>query len=90
MKYVLKLLVFIKLAAFFGFVEIFLAKTPAFAWVYPWWGSFPVFLTVYIPFFLAAFYCYDWQPKKQITFIGTFAALDILMMVVFVGILGWI
>jgi len=77
-------------AAFFGIVEIFLAKTPAFVWVYPWWGAFPVFLTVYIPFFLAAFYCYDWQPKKQITFIGTFAALDVLMMVVFAGILGWI
>lgn len=77
-------------AAFFSLIEIFLAQTPAFAWVYPWWGSFPVFLTVYIPFFLAAFYVYDWQPKKQIAFIGSFAAADILMMVVFAGFLGWI
>ena len=77
-------------AAFFGIVEIFLARTPAFVWVYPWWGSFPVFLTVYIPFFLAARYCYDWQPRKQITFIGIFAGVDVLMMVVFAGILGWI
>ena len=77
-------------AAFFSIIEIFLAKTPVFVWVYPWWGAFPVFLTVYIPFFLAAFYCYDWRPKKQIAFIGTIAALDVLMMVVFAGILGWI
>jgi hypothetical protein len=77
-------------AALFGIVEIFLAKTPAFAWVYPWWGAFPVFLTVYIPFFLAAFYCYDWQPRKQIAFISSFAVVDVLMMVVFAGFLGWI
>ena len=61
-------------AAFFAIIEIFLAKTPAFVWVYPWWGILPVFLLVYIPFFLAAFYCYDWQPKKQVTFIGALAA----------------
>ena len=77
-------------AAFFSLVEIFLEKTPAFVWVYPWWGAFPVFITVYIPFFLAAFYCYDWKPKTQITFIGTMAAIDGLMMVVFVGLLKWI
>jgi hypothetical protein len=77
-------------AAFFSLVEILLAKTPAFVWVYPWWGAFPVFITVYIPFFLAAFYCYDWKPKTQITFISIVAAVDVLMMVVFAGILKWI
>lgn len=85
-----RLLFVIGNAALFGIIEIFLARTPAFVWVYPWWGAFPVFLTVYIPFFLAAFYCYDWPPRKQITFIGIIAALDVLMMVVFAGILGWI
>jgi hypothetical protein len=77
-------------AAFFSVVEIFLAKTPTFVWVYPWWGAFPVFVTVYIPFFLAAFYCHDWRPKTQITFIGTLVAVDVLMMVVFAGVLKWI
>ena len=77
-------------AAFFSVVEIFLAKTPVFVWVYPWWGAFPVFVTVYIPFFLAAFYCHDWKPKAQITFIGTMAAVDVLMMIVFAGVLKWI
>jgi hypothetical protein len=77
-------------AAFFAIVEIFLAKTPAFVWVYPWWGAFPVFVTVYIPFFLAAFYCYDWKPKIQVSFIGTMAVIDILLMTVFAGLLHWI
>ena len=77
-------------AAFFSIVEIFLAKTPTFAWVYPWWGAFPVFVTVYIPFFLAAFYCHDWKPKTQITFIGSVAAVDVLALIVFAGILKWI
>jgi hypothetical protein len=77
-------------AAFFSIFEIFLAKTPAFAWVYPWWGALPVFLIVYIPFFLAAFYAYDWPPRRQTIFIGTFFAIDTLSLVIFVDILGWI
>lgn len=77
-------------AAFFSIIEIFLAKTPAFAWVYPWWGAFPVFITVYIPFFLAAFYCHDWKPRTQVTFISIIAGLDVVMMILFAGILKWI
>lgn len=77
-------------AAFFSIFEIFLAKTPAFVWVYPWWGALPVFITVYIPFFLAAFYAYDWKPKVQAAFIGSFFAVDALMLFVFAGLLGWI
>ena len=77
-------------AAFFSIVEIFLVKTPAFVWVYPWWGALPVFITVYIPFFLISFLCYDWPPKVQRTFILTLAAVDILMLVVFAGVLHWI
>jgi len=77
-------------AAFFAIFEIFLAQTPAFVWVYPWWGALPVFITVYIPFFLAAFYCHDWQPKIQKRFIGSVFALDALMLIVFAGLLHWI
>ena len=77
-------------AAFFAIFEIFLAKTPAFVWVYPWWGAIPVFITVYIPFFLAAFNCYDWKPAVQRRFIGGLAALNAGMLVVFAGILRWI
>jgi len=77
-------------AALFSVIEIFLVKTPAFAWVYPWWGAFPVFITVYIPFFLAAFYCYDWTPKKQVAFIGTLFAIDAVALILFAGLLKWI
>lgn len=77
-------------AALFSIFEIFLARTPTFAWVYPWWGALPVFVTVYIPFFLAAFYVHDWQPRKQVLFIASLAALDVVMLVVFAGLLRWI
>jgi hypothetical protein len=77
-------------AAFFSIVEIFLVKTPAFVWVYPWWGALPVFIFVYIPFFMISFLCYDWPPKVQRTFILSLAAVDIAMLVVFAGILQWI
>ncbi|MEE9935984.1 MAG: hypothetical protein K4445_09725 [Deltaproteobacteria bacterium] len=77
-------------AALFSVIEIFLARTPAFHWVYPWWGALPVFVTVYIPFFVVSFLCYDWKPKAQIALIGALFVVDALMMVVFAGILKWI
>ncbi|MGC9323623.1 MAG: hypothetical protein ACP5G0_02625 [Desulfomonilia bacterium] len=77
-------------AAFFSIFEIFLVKTPTFVWVWPWWGAFPVFITVYIPFFLAAFYSYDWSSRAQKTFIGTLFVVNALGLVIFAGILHWI
>jgi len=77
-------------AAFFAVVEIFLAKTPAFTWVYSWWGAFPVFLFVYIPFFVVSMYSYDWNPNVQKRFIGSLAAVNALLLILFAGILKWI
>ncbi|MBN2040194.1 MAG: hypothetical protein JW864_09145 [Spirochaetes bacterium] len=77
-------------AAFFSIFEIFLARTPAFHWVYPWWGALPVFITVYIPFFLMANFAYDWKPKVQKTVIGSLIAVDIAAMIIFAGILEFI
>jgi hypothetical protein len=77
-------------AAFFSIFEIFLAKTPAFVWVYPWWGAVPVFVTVYIPFFVVSMYSYDWKRKTQKVVIGTHFAINAVMLIVFAGILGWI
>jgi hypothetical protein len=71
-------------AAFFSLVEIFLASTPAFIWVYPWWGAIPVFITTYIPFFLAAFLVPDAKPKTQRLFIGSLAALNILLLCILI------
>jgi hypothetical protein len=77
-------------AAFFSIFEIFLVKTPCFVWVYPWWGSLTVFISVYIPFWVVSMYCYDWQPKTQIRVIGGMFALNATMLIVFAGILKWI
>lgn len=77
-------------AAFFSVIEIFLVKTPAFAWVYPWWGALPVFVTVYVPFFVVSFLCYDWPPRVQKLFIGIAAAVNGAALIVFAGILRWI
>ncbi|OQY11469.1 MAG: hypothetical protein B6I31_04895 [Desulfobacteraceae bacterium 4572_19] len=77
-------------AAFFSFIEIFLAKTPAFVWVYPWWGSIPVFIAVYIPFFVTSMYSYDWEPKTAKRFIGLLFLINVVMLTVFAGILKWI
>lgn len=77
-------------AAFFSIFEIFLVKTPTFVWVYPWWGAFPVFITVYIPFFAAAFYAHDWKPRTQVLFISSLFAFNALSLVIFAGILHWI
>lgn len=71
-------------AAFFSIVEIFLAWTPAFIWVYKWWGAIPVFLTTYIPFFLAAFLIYDKKPQTQKKWIITLASINVLLLVVLV------
>lgn len=68
-------------AAFFSIFEIFLAGTPAFIWVYPWWGAIPVFITTYIPFFLAAFLMYDAKPKTQIKFLAITWGLVALLLV---------
>ncbi len=71
-------------AAFFSAVEIFLASTPAFVWVYPWWGAIPVFITTYIPFFLAAFLVPDRKPRFQKIFIGGLAAVNVLLLAILI------
>jgi hypothetical protein len=77
-------------AAFFSIFEIFLAKTPAFVWVYPWWGALPVFVTVYIPFFVISFLCHDWKPRTQKIFIAGLFGVDAAALALFAGVLGWI
>ncbi len=71
-------------ALFFSLVEIFLAWTPAFIWVYPWWGAIPVFITTYIPFFLASYLIYDKEPKTQKKWIGSLACVNIVLLAVLI------
>lgn len=68
----------------FSLFEIFLASTPSFVWVYPWWGALPVFITVYIPFFLAAYLIYDAKPKTQKTFLSIVWGLVALLLIILI------
>ncbi|MBN2079416.1 MAG: hypothetical protein JW838_10655 [Spirochaetes bacterium] len=77
-------------AAFFSVFEIFLARTPAFIWVYPGWGALTVFVTVYIPFWVVSMYSYDWEPRIQRLVIGSLFAVNALLLGIFAGGLGWI
>jgi hypothetical protein len=77
-------------AALASILEIFLVHTPTFVWVYGWWGAFPVFVTVYIPFFAAACYVHDWQPRAQKLFIGSLFFINAIAFIVFAGIFKWI
>jgi len=79
-----KLIGAIGMALFFSLVEIFLAATPAFIWVYKWWGAIPVFITTYIPFFLASNYVPDMKSKTQKIFLGTLIGINILLLVILV------
>ena len=54
----------------FSLFEIFLAGTPSFQWVWPFWGAIPVCITVYIPFFVAAVLGHDLQGKAKKIFLG--------------------
>jgi len=77
-------------AALASILEIFLVRTPTFVWVYDWWGAFPVFVTVYIPFFAAACYGHDWEPRTQKRFIGALFAVNVVALIVFGACLKWI
>ena len=66
-----KLVVAIEMSLLFALFESFLAGTSnhSFIWVYKWWGVLPVFITTYIPFFLAANYVPDFKPKTRKIFL---------------------
>lgn len=74
----------IAMALFCSVVEIFLAWTPAFIWVYPWWGAIPVWITTYIPFFVGAYLIYDLPGKKQLKLVGGMVVLNIILLAVLI------
>ncbi|MBQ2582805.1 MAG: hypothetical protein II577_02775 [Erysipelotrichaceae bacterium] len=62
----------LSMALLFALFESFLAGTSnhSFIWVYKWWGVLPVFVTTYIPFFLASNYVPYLSKKGQTLFLG--------------------
>ncbi len=81
-----KLLGALEMALLFALVESFLAGTSnhSFIWVYKWWGVLPVFVTTYIPFFLASNYVPDMEPKKRKNFLIGIWGLDALLLIVLI------
>ena len=75
----------LEMALLFALFESFLAGTSnhSFIWVYRWWGVLPVFITTYVPFFLASNYVPDLEPKKRRTFLialwGTVAVMLVVL-----------
>ena len=74
----------LSMALLFALVESFLAGTSnhSFIWVYRWWGVVPVFITTYVPFFLASNYVPDMKPKNRNRFlIGEWVLVAVLLVV---------
>ncbi len=78
-----KLMGAVSMALLFALVESFLAGTSnhSFIWVYKWWGVLPVFITTYIPFFLASNFVPDLPVKQQKTFLVTVWSLVGILLV---------
>ncbi len=73
----------ISMALLFALFESFLAGTSnhSFIWVYKWWGVLPVFITTYIPFFLASNFVPAMTEKKQNRFLACLWGLVALLLV---------
>jgi len=73
----------LSMALLFSLVESFLAGTSnhSFIWVYKWWGVIPVFVTTYIPFFLASNFVPAMSRKNQTRFLACVWGLVALLLV---------
>ena len=81
-----KLVGAIEMALLFALVESFLAATSnhSFIWVYKWWGVLPVFITTYVPFFLASNYVPDMEPAKRKRFLICLWGLVAILLIVLI------
>ena len=81
-------------SVFCVFVEVLLNTSGVLTWEYRWWNkSAPwlIFLIGYLPFFLVSFWVHDMQSvRKKAAVIGVIYGVDIVSMLVFGAILGWI
>lgn len=82
-----KLVGALEMALLFGLFESFLAATSnnSFIWVYKWWGVLPVFITTYIPFFLASNFVPDMEPKKANRFLYVVWGLVAILLIALIS-----
>jgi hypothetical protein len=75
-------------------VEVLLNAVDALTWDWPWWDAnspWLIFLFGYLHFFLVSFWVHDMESlKKKVYFVGGLFAFDLLLIVVFGVILGWL
>jgi hypothetical protein len=81
-------------SVFCVFVEYLLNAVGALTWDYPWWNRgapWLIFLFGYLTFFVVAFWVFDMKAmKSKLVTVGGIWALDVLALIVFIPILGWI
>jgi hypothetical protein len=78
------------------FVEVILNEAGALLWTYDFWkasilGVIPIIIFGYLHFMVVSFWVYDMKEQKnQILVLIVIYTVDILAIILFVGILGWI
>ena len=81
-------------AAFCVFVEVLLNAIGALTWDWPWWSAsapWLIFLFGYVHFFLVSFWVHDMESvKKKAITVGIIFAVDIICILVFGVMLGWL
>ena len=76
------------------FVEILLNGVNALTWDYSWWSTsapWLIFLIGYLPFFLVSFWVHDMENlRDKAAVLGVIYGVDLLGLLVFGGLLGWL
>lgn len=89
-----RLLIAVGGSVFCVFVEVLLNIIGALTWDYSWWNrSAPwlIFLVGYLPFFLVSFWVHDMESvKEKLSVLGVIYGVDIVSILLFGVILGWI
>jgi hypothetical protein len=81
-------------AAFCVFVEVLLNAIGALTWDYPWWSAgapWLIFLFGYLHFFLVSFWVHDMPTvRAKATTVGVIYTVNLVAILIFGVILGWI
>ena len=89
-----RLLLAVTGSAFCVIVEVWLNLIGALTWEYTWWAAgapWLIFLFGYLPFFLVSFWVHDMETvKSKVVTVGSIFTIDILGMIIFGVVLGWI
>ena len=76
------------------FVEVLLNSVGALTWEYAWWNArtpWLIFLIGYLTFFLVSFWVFDMDSvKKQAKTVGMIFGVNIVSLILFGAMLGWI